>query len=149
MKKSLFILPAIFFYCSSPQAPKGDSADQAFQTFIDQFEPSSGGGETNDLSAASYQLKIDQIRGQVEELRKIDTAGLSFENKIDWQFAMSILRGQDIRLSQHQKWKKDPRVYMPFRNLANIIGKPGEIADKVANLEEPLGLVPQHLSNGQ
>ena len=102
-----------------------------------------------DLSEDSYNIRIAEIRAQLDELSKIDTSQLSFENKIDWQFAVSILRGQDIRLSRHQGWKKDPRTYMPFRNMANIIGKPGDAQSKLEELTKPLSLVPSQLRNGQ
>ena len=43
----------------------------------------------------------------------------------------------------------DPRIYMRFRTIANIIGEPGDPNDKLDRLKEKLDLVPLQLANGE
>jgi uncharacterized protein (DUF885 family) len=120
-----------------------------FQVFVENFNSSNDASDIPDLSVAYYTTELKRISKQLEELNAIDTTQLSFEDRIDWRFAHSILKGKEIRQSEHRTWKIDPRNYMTFRTLGNIIEKPGAITDKVTQLEARLKMVPVQLQNGQ
>ena len=147
MPRFTAVLVAIVVLSCTPNQPES-SVNEDFNKFIETFTTSSG-NTIDDLSAGSYRDQIKNLQAQLDALSAIDTSQLSFENKIDWRFAQSILSGKHMRLSEHQSWTKDPRIYTQFRPLANILGKPGNINDKIAELEERLKMLPLQLSNGQ
>lgn len=120
-----------------------------FPSFIENFGASTNASSIPDLSAAHFTSELEHVRGQLQELTAIDSNQLSFEDRIDWRFAHSILKGKEIRQSEHQTWKMDPRDYMSFRALGNIIEKPGELSEKITQLEARLKVLPTQLQNGQ
>jgi len=137
-------LVVYLFACTPPTSL--ETSD--FQSFIDNFDPSAG-RTSEDLSAENYIHELAWLDDQLRILDQFDTSQMALEEKIDWQFAYSILKGRQIRQSQHQSWKKDPRIYMRFRALSNIIGEPGDPNDKLERLKEKLDLMPIQLANGQ
>ncbi len=145
----LIALPCLVLIASCTTKVVDSPAGINFQSFIENFDPSNNRGSTNDLSAKSIEAALERTHGQINELMTFDTGQLLFEDKIDWRFAYSILKGQEVRQTGHQSWKMDPRNYMRFRSLDNIIGKPGDLAEKVAELEERLAMLPMQLANGQ
>ena len=74
---------------------------------------------------------------------------LSIDEQIDWRFAQSILRGQEIEQECLQTWKKDPRVYMQFAVIGRVIGRPGDANKKADELVGILLAIPGQLTNGQ
>ncbi|WP_273565991.1 DUF885 domain-containing protein [Maribacter halichondriae] len=121
----------------------------SFQNFMENFDTSSDAAAIDDLSEASFSKELAYTTDMLAQLLAIDTNGLDFEDKIDWRFAHSILRGNEIRQSRHQSWKRDPRVYMQFRTLGNIVEGPDNLEEKMEKLKERLTLVPKQLKNGQ
>lgn len=148
MTKSIALLFLVLTFSCTPKVEDFDSA-QKFNTFIDNFDVSNTSGSTSDLSANSFAMQLEATRNQIKKLMTIDTNQLSFEERIDWRFAQSILKGKEVRQSKHASWKRDPRDYMQFRSLDNLIGKPGDMAQKAFELEERLALVPIQLANGK
>ena len=120
-----------------------------FQNFIENFNSTNNAVDIPDLSVAHFTSELEHVRNQIKELTAIDSNQLSFEDRIDWRFAFSILKGMEIRQANHQTWKMDPRDYMSFRALGNIIEKPGEISEKMAQLKARLKVLPAQLQNGQ
>ncbi len=120
-----------------------------FLTFIENFNASRGAEDIPDLSVTHFTSELERVTRQLKELNTIDTTHLSFEDRIDWRFAHSILKGREIRQSKHQTWKMDPRNYMSFRALGNTMEKPGALSDKITQLEARLKMVPVQLQNGQ
>ncbi len=120
-----------------------------FQTFIENFNAAGDAPVVPDLSANYFASELKTVRNQLKELLAIDTAQLSFEDRIDWRFAHSILKGKEIRQSEHLSWKMDPRKYMRFREIGNLIEKPGDTTEKLVGLEKRLSMLPIQLENGQ
>jgi hypothetical protein len=83
----------------------------------------------------------------LDELLQIDTAELSFGQAIGWRFARSILKGKELRQANHQSWEKEPREYMLFRSLGNIMERPGKVDEKIEELKECLQILPLQLEN--
>ncbi|EAR01961.1 DUF885 domain-containing protein [Maribacter sp. HTCC2170] len=142
-----FFVLLLIFSCTS----KVDeiNSEEKFKAFVENFNVSSNSGDISDLGIASFATELENTRNQLKILMAIDTSQLSFEDKIDWSFAQSILKGKEVRQSKHESWKRDPRDYMQFRSLDNLIGKPGDLTKKAIELEKRLRLVPIQLANGK
>lgn len=152
--KILILLAAANLILSgcSERAPQPDDATSESETltyFVDDFVSQYEYQEPTDLSAASFAAELRQTKTFLAGLREIDPATLTTDEHIDWQFAQSILRGKEIMQESVQAWKKDPRVYMQFRNLGRAVGRPGDANEKADDLIKLLALVPMQLANGQ
>lgn len=135
--------------CGSNVSGTHVDASTRFAAFVDEFADNTTSGDANDLSATMFESRLQQTQGQLAKLHAIDAATLSFDDRIDWRFAESILRGRELEQARMQPWKKDPRTYMRFRGIASIIGRPGDPAGKVQPLLDLLRLVPRQLENGR
>ncbi len=135
--------------CSSPEAVRNKTKEQ-LATFIAEFNS----GDTNsdesssDLSEASFASELSKTKGQLDKLRSIDHTQLSGDDLIDWKFAQSILVGRELIQGNMQPWKKNPRLYMTFTQISNIISRPGGIDEKIKEIERKLLVVPAQLENG-
>jgi uncharacterized protein (DUF885 family) len=159
--KFLFIATVGFVMlwgCNKSTAPAADSSDasQQLTTFIDDFisrqqpEDIRGfPGVSIDLSADAFAKGLEQTKVYLARLRTIDISELSIDEQIDWRFAESILRGQEIAQESIQSWKQDPRIYMQFANIGRVIGRSGDIKEKADELLNILKVIPKQLSNGQ
>ena len=131
--KFLFIATVGFVMlwgCDKSTAPAEHSSDasQQLTTFIDDFisrqqpEDIRGfPGVSIDLSADAFAKGLEQTKAYLARLRTIDISELSIDEQIDWRFAASILRGQEIAQESIQSWKQDPRIYMQFANIGRVI----------------------------
>ena len=137
--------------CGEPPPPTPPASDdsQELRAFIDDFVSRQENEAPTDLSAASFAEELRQTKAYLARLRSIDTSILSNDEQIDWEFAQSILRGQEITQESIQSWKKDPRVYMQFRNIGIVIGQPGDAEEKADALLGILRSIPVQLNNGQ
>lgn len=142
----LFSIIILFLSC---QEKTTQSKSTHFSDFIENFNASNSTSDIPDFSVIHFTSELENVREQLKALTAIDSTQLSFEDKIDWRFAHSILKGKEIRQSEHQTWKMDPRDYMSFRALGNIIEKPGELSEKITQLEVRLKALPDQLKNGQ
>ena len=125
------------------------SASQRLDAFIDDFAPPADSGELSDMSAASFAQELKETQKNLARLRSIDTTSLSTDEKIDWKFAQSILRGEEIAGVSIQAWRRDPRVYMKFTDVARTVAQPGDAAAKADKLLPLLQMVPTQLGNAQ
>ncbi len=155
MKFNTLIFAAASFVmlvgCSEPFTPAQQTSNdtQELTAFIDDFVSQHENEGPTDLSAASFAEELQLTKAYLARLRAIGTSALSSDEQIDWQFAESILRGQEITQESIQSWKKDPRVYMQFRNIGRVIGQPGDTEEKADALLGILRAIPVQLTNGQ
>lgn len=151
---SMFVLAAALAGAacgsSATGAPPQTGADAkaAFARFVDDFVEDRRSGDVNDLSAQMFEQRLGRTREQLARLRAIDPDALAFDDRIDWRFAESILLGRELEQARMQPWKKDPRVYLSFRGIASLIGRPGPAAEKLEPLLERLRIIPAQLENG-
>ncbi|HEY5823928.1 MAG TPA: DUF885 domain-containing protein, partial [Cyclobacteriaceae bacterium] len=120
--------------------------------FIEEFSPSAGRRRVSpddDMSAASFENQLKKTKEQLSKLRAIDSAKLTGDDLIDWKFAHSILTGRELEQEQMKSWKKDPRLYMAFTSISDIIGRPGEAKSKVDEIEKRLRVTATQLKNGE
>lgn len=149
MRKTLPILALIVLLSCQKEKEAESSTISDFQRFIESFNSSNTSTDIPDLSATHFASELERTREQLESLAKIDTHQLSFEDRIDWRFAHSILKGREIRKAKHQTWKFDPRNYMSFRALGTSMERPGALSEKIEQLEMRLKAIPVQLENGQ
>jgi len=129
---------------------KERSKNNSFESFIETFNTfETGTVKDVSLSSQYFKAELAKTRKTLDNLLQIDTLPLSFEDRIDWRFAHSILKGRELRQSKHESWKKDPREYMLFRSLGNILESPGEPDGKIEELLVKLKALPIQLNNGK
>ena len=152
--KTQIILTASFFIASGcgdavPPSQPVSNASEALATFVDDFVSQYEYEESTDLSAASFAKELQQTKSYLTRLHDINTSTLTTDEQIDWQFAKSILRGNEITQESLQSWKRDPRVYMQYRSIGRVIGRPGDAGEKADELLKILQAIPAQLANGQ
>ena len=137
--------------CSESTTPVEEVPDAVEQLaeFIDDFVARQETEVPTDLSATSFEEELQQTKADLARLRAIETSALSIDEEIDWRFAQSILRGQEIAQESIQSWKKDPRVYMRFAEIGRVIGRPGNVEEKADELLGILRTIPAQLANGE
>lgn len=139
---------ALFTSCKK-EKPVNVGADR-FNQFLETFNESpSQPFSVPDLSAEYYAQQVKETKEELATLLAVDTGQLDFEDKMDWRFAHSILKGRELRREHHQSWKRDAREYMTFRKLGTILDKPGEVDKKVGELTQLLRMLPTQLENGK
>jgi uncharacterized protein (DUF885 family) len=130
-------------------AAGGSQASQQLAAFVSEFATADDTGKLTDKSAASFARELQETRRNLERLRAIDQKGLSLDELIVWQFAHSILRGREFEQAQMQSWKRDPRDYMNFTDVARTVAQPGTPQEKGQQLLPILELIPAQLGNAQ
>jgi uncharacterized protein (DUF885 family) len=149
MRSILFFIGLVFVFACKRGVQKQPSQNN-FEDYIENFSTSEIGiAKDESLSSQAFMQELAYTRKTLDELLQIDTAELSFEQAIDWRFARSILKGKELRQAKHQSWKKDPREYMLFRSLGNIMERPGKVDEKIEELKERLQILPLQLKNGK
>src|SRR6056297_824254 len=78
------------------EVPATTTADDsaAVKAFVDDFLAAREQDRRSDLSRAHFAAELEQTRDDLARLRSIDPAQLSFDDRLDWKFARSILRGR-------------------------------------------------------
>lgn len=146
MRKTVLYFSLLLLLGCQPSI-QDTSANQQLDDFVAQFIADRNEG-ISDLSAASFQKDLATTEEQLQQLNAIDTSQLSGDALIDWKFAHSILSGRRISQQSIQSWKRDPRDYMNFRSISNIINRPGSLENKVKSVAERLKMIPVQLGNG-
>lgn len=150
MKKTS-ILALVVLACCSTEKPL-NTASASLAQFIENFQPPAGRGRLrgeDDMSEASFNDQLNQTKDQLKKLRGIDTAQLTFDEKIDWKFAQSILAGRELEQEKMQFWRKDPRLFMSFTGISDMINKPGNVVEKIALVRRRLEITPTQLANAK
>ncbi|MCE2994379.1 MAG: DUF885 family protein, partial [Flammeovirgaceae bacterium] len=150
MKKYLLLFFCIFA-CQSPSDNKAVSAADQLAQFLETFSSSPGRGRKkpdDDLSKSSFDAALTKTKEQLATLRTIDSAQLKGDDLIDWKFAQSILVGRELEQEKMQAWKRDPRLFMTFTGISDVINQPGDAAGKIEQIKKRLAITPTQLENG-
>ncbi|NJN42694.1 MAG: DUF885 domain-containing protein [Flammeovirgaceae bacterium] len=145
----LMIVLAVFVCldCSPPEKEDNEALAQ-LNEFIQEFTSKGGSRQfTTDMSAATFASELSETKAQLAKLRSIDKTSLTGDDLIDFKFAESLLAGRELEQEKMLPWKKNPRLYMAFTRISNVIDRPGDGADKIKEIEERLKFVPLQLSN--
>jgi len=121
--------------------------------FLDEFataEGPAGGSQQSslDLSAAAFRRKLQATSARLQRLRAIDRSALRGDDLLNYRFAESLLVGQILE-QQRRLWTMDPRVYLPFSALSQLIENPDATEDDAAKALGLLEALPVQLANGQ
>jgi uncharacterized protein (DUF885 family) len=151
VKCKWFLLLVALLGCTGPGGHHGSQASEQLQDFTKDFSASPGHRRSapGDMSKKSFQLALDKTKDQLKQLHEIDSSQLTGDDLIDWKFANSLLAGRELEQEKMQPWKKDPRVYMSFTGLSEVINGPGDIISKVLEIKKRLRLTPAQLLNGR
>jgi uncharacterized protein (DUF885 family) len=122
---------------------------ERFAGFVDDFLAAREQDRRSDLSEAHFTAELVQTRSDLARLRDIDPQALSADDRLDWKFAQSILRGREIWQEEVRNWRYDPRVYLQFRDLGMTVQGPGDPQSKVDELLAILRLFPRQFRSGQ
>lgn len=148
-KISVTLLVVTLLVGCTPAEKKSGEATTQLQIFLEEFNSfDEQDRRATDMSAATFEAEHQSTLARLTKLRAIDTAQLQGDDLIDWKFAQSILVGQLLEQERLQSWKKNPRDYMTFTRISTLIDKPGDIAQKVSDIEARLKLIPSQLGNG-
>ncbi len=150
MYKSL-LLVLLMVACQAPTEKKPSTASSELAQFLEKFSSSPGRGRKkpdDDLSKASLDAALAHTKAQLAELRSIDNTQLKGDDLIDWKFAQSILVGREVEQEKIQAWKRDPRLFMTFTGISDVINQPGDLASKIEQVKKRLEIAPTQLENG-
>ena len=146
----LTISASLLYSCK--QEPDPQQVREQFEVFLNGFGPSSGRGRRppmDDLSDSSFRASLSVVREQLQSLAAIDTTQLGEEERIDWLFAHSLLSGRNLELGSMKYHEKDPRLYMLFTGISDVIARPGSVSDKIGQIHDRLRITPVQLANGK
>jgi hypothetical protein len=150
MRSIFFLLVLIISGCKT--APDKNLDSEKLNAFTESFAPGSMRGRrpaADPLSDSSFQAAAQLAGEQLEKLYQIDTAFLSDEEVIDWKFAHSLVSGRVIELGGMKFYKRDPRIYLSFTGISDVIARPGDTANKIETITDRLRAVPVQLANAK
>lgn len=136
--------------CSAPESQNFSSVK--FQEFIQSFNGSSMRGRRpalDPLSDSSFSAAVKSANSQMIQLLAIDTIGLNPDEVIDWRFAHSLISGRQLELGAMNFHRRDPRLYMVFTGISDVIARPGTSEEKISEIEKRLRMVPIQLGNAR
>lgn len=145
-------LGLLFCACSVSDSEKRTNSSLKLESFLNDFEPGSSRGRRpveDPLSDSSFTAALHILDTQLKDLISIDTSGLNKDEKVDLKFAHSLISGRRLELGGMKFYKRDPRVYMVFTGISDVIARPGSSAEKIREIERRLKVTPVQLSNGQ
>lgn len=151
MRNLLILFMLLLIGCRPSTENKDAHATTQLQTFLDGFLDSAPRGRRqpdDSLSKESFDRSLAKTKAQLVQLRAIDTSQLKGDDLIDWKFAQSILAGREVEQEKIQAWKRDPRLFMTFTGISDVINQPIELSKKIAQVKMRLAIAPTQLENG-
>jgi uncharacterized protein (DUF885 family) len=116
--------------------------------FLDEFATTAEDETSRDLSAGAFRRKFKMTSAKLQRLRAIDRNELQADDLLNFRFAESLLVGQ--MLAQGRRlWSMDPRVYLPFSELSQLIENPDATEGDAAKALSALQALPAQLADGQ
>ncbi len=150
-KKLLLVSMLLLIGCNTTTEKKNSTAADQLQLFLDGLSSSPPRGRrlaNDELSKESFDQSLAKTKEQLITLRSIDPGQLDGDDLIDWKFAQSILAGRELEQEKIQAWKRDPRLFMTFTGISDVINKPGQLPEKINQVKERLAIAPIQLENG-
>src|SRR5688572_5250985 len=137
----------------SAQTKPHEALNQQFEQLIDRYiaDGRGGGRAANEMSAESFDRRLNVQRGFLKDLQAIDRATLSFDQSIDYRFLESILKGEIIQGEGVKLWQMDPRQYLAARQpiAYKLAADPRAPALRATGLVDDLKLLQVQLANGK
>lgn len=137
---------------AAPKARATGGADSGaaaqLHAFLEGFAAKGAEATSLDLSAAAFRRKLDMTSAKLKRLRAIDRKLLTGDDLLNHRFAESLLVGQVLE-QERMLWSMDPRVYLPFSELSQLIENPEATEKDSAKALSLLGALPAQLADGQ
>lgn len=146
-RREILQIPAVL--ATSRMISAQETPSEQLAAFLDSYLAAGGPNYPADFSEAYFANQLQTTKSFLARLRAIDSSKLSVNERIDYRFAESTLIGEELSQERMRYWKKDPRIYMPFRRLTMLIARPGDAARKVPGVLASLQLIPTQLANGR
>ena len=103
-----------------------------------------------DLSTEGFARRIDEKRKLLTEVRSVDPAALSPEQKVDRLLLISQLDSAVYEAEARKPWENDPTAYVPFQSIARIFGMDSLAAEERAGrLTRWLQALPEMVAAGR
>lgn len=116
--------------------------------FLEEFATTGVQESSRDLSAAAFRRKRTATSAKLQRLRVIGPNGLRGDDRLNYRFAESLLVGQILEQGR-MLWSMDPRVYLPFSELSQLIENPDATEEDSAKVLGLLKALPGQLADGQ
>jgi uncharacterized protein (DUF885 family) len=116
--------------------------------FLEEFATTGVQESSRDLSAAAFRRKRTATSAKLQRLRVIGPNGLRGDDLLNYRFAESLLVGQILEQGR-MLWSMDPRVYLPFSELSQLIENPDATEEDSAKVLGLLKALPGQLADGQ
>ena len=130
-------------------ASRRDLAPAAqLNAFLEEFAATGAGKASLDLSAGAFRRKLETTSAKLRRLRAIDRNALKGDDLLNYRFAESLLVGQVLE-QERMLWSMDPRVYLPFSELSQLMENPDATEADSATALRFLEALPGQLADGQ
>jgi uncharacterized protein (DUF885 family) len=116
--------------------------------FLEEFTTTEADETSRDLSAAAFRRKRSATSAKLERLRTIDRNALKGDELLNYRFAESLLVGQVLEQGR-MLWSMDPRIYLPFSELSQLIENPAATEEDSAKALKSLKALPAQLADGE
>ena len=116
--------------------------------FLEEFTATAAGETSLDLSAGAFRRKLKTTSAKLRRLRAIDRKVLAGDDLLNYQFAESLLVGQVLE-QERMLWSMDPRIYLPFSELSQLIENPDATEEDSAKALGLLEALPVQLADGR
>jgi len=123
-------------------------ADAQWQAFLAEFVKTPVDEPERDLSAAAFRRRQQATAARLQRLRAIDRGALQGDDLLNYRFAESLLAGQILAQSRGL-WRMDPRVYLNFSELSQLVENPAATAHDAGKALVLLQALPAQLADGQ
>ena len=137
------------FKLAANGAVHGESgAADRLHAFLEEFAATPAQETSLDLSAGAFQRKRGATAAKLQRLRAIDRNALKGDDLLNYRFAESLLAGA-LLAQGRMLWSMDPRVYLPFSELSQLIENPDASDSDSAKALRLLKALPAQLADGQ
>ena len=116
--------------------------------FLEEFAAAGAAKASLDLSAGAFRRKLEATSGKLRRLRAIDGNALNGDDLLNYRFAESLLVGQVLE-QERMLWSMDPRVYLPFSDLSQLMENPDATEADSATALRLLEALPAQLADGR
>lgn len=133
----------------------GDQLSPQFEQFVDRYLGEGGGGRrgggggASDMSAASFDQRLNGQRALLKDLQAIDRKALSFDQDIDYRLLEATLKADVMRGERVKRWQQDPRDYLSTNISYKLEADPRAPEIRGRELVNDLKLLEARIANGK
>jgi hypothetical protein len=162
---SQFLLPAalLFALSTGALAKNASQLNPAFESYIDRYVAQILGVGSSDLatesgddvaagelSAASFERRLQLMRQFLAELEQFDRSSLHFDQDLEYRWLQGNLKADILVAENVQRWRQDPHVYLNNAIISyKLLGDVRPAAARAEGLIADLALLQKRLHNAQ